>query len=464
MHPSFFSTGGTKITIESKHMKDKNNRANARTYKDFERDLLSQNDGKFNPTYEEYLRANYDWIDKIPYEYKNRLFNNPYWNTYINYSPSNWDVIFHGAKVENNRNSLRQQVDTYISDVYNDWQKYIQNSSGAQKEQDILAGINPVFQDYSGAGGPVESQDNTNPVDLSDTSGEESLAVIQTALTAISAAMTNGISLVANMANNALTKANTESVNRDVQLKKMNIMSSAFKFIRDNSDIFMTDSRDSEGHLIARYNFDNIPSSGDFEIDSYIKSIASDYAISTPADTQANKAIDENKKTLHGLLTTDATLTAIGGSDESDLRQFYALYGEANKSFMLASMISQKYNALLTGANAASDLDYLNQISNLSGGKSYGTLAAESDYYQIQMQKQINEFTAKARNSLFQITNYVFDKAAEGKRWAQALSLGLGGATLFTPTFNFNQRQQTNPVTGMAETLNGVNASINLGQ
>lgn len=431
------------------------------SYHDFYVSIHQNNRNFDKQDYLAYLTENYDWIKDLPKEYYDRLLNNPHWSTYSGYRGSGWDNTFHPTKVDNKRNELLGNVNQYISDVYNDWQKYVQNSALTQKGQDILAGINPAFQDYSGAGGPVDTGDNTNPVELADTSAEELLGVVQIGLSAISAAMTNGISLSATMASNALTKANTESVNRDVQLKKMNIMSSAFKFIRDNSDIFMTDSRDADGHLIAKYSFDNIPSSGDSEIDSYIKSIASDYSISTAADTFANKAIIDNKESLDGLLKTDATMTAIGGSEESDLRDFYRLFGEANKSFMMASMISQKYNAMLSGANAQSDLDYLNTIGSLSGGKSYGALAAESDYYQIQMQKQINEFTAKARNSLFQITNYVFDKAAEGKRWAQALSLGLGGATLFTPTFNFSQRQQLNPQTGTIETIGGLDASIN---
>lgn len=423
---------------------------------------IHQNDRSHDKNdYLTYLEENYEWIKDLPKEYYERLLNNPHWSTYAGYRGSGWDNTFHPTKVDNKRNELLGNVNQYIADVYSDWQKYNQNSALTQKGQDILAGINPAFQDYSGAGGPVDSQDNTSPIDLSDTSAEEALGVIQVGLSAISAAMTNGISLAATMASNSLTKANTESVNRDVQLKKMNIMSSAFKFLRDNSDIFMTDSRDAEGNITAKYNFRDIPSSGDTEIDTYIKSIAASYSASTAADTIANNAITENKQSLDSLLKTDATMVAIGGNDESDLKKFYQLFGESNKSFMMASMISQRYNAMLSGANAKSELDYQNTISSLSKGKSYGALAAESDYYQIQMQKQINEFTAKARTSLFQITNYVFDKAAEGKRWAQALSLGLGGATLFTPTFNFSQRQQINPQTGNIENLGGLDASIN---
>lgn len=195
-------------------------------------DLTSDND------LETRMRNMFKNWDDIPQSYKDRLLANPYWQQYLNFKPSQWDLAFNTNNVSNKRNDLASRVDEYANAVFQEWQAWNNSLPSTQYSQQFAAGVYPTSESV----GNSEMTDTDNVVTPFSYGGQiDPLS----AMSALSSLFSTAMSSAGGIMNIITASQNLKNLKLDEEYKEINNEGTAFKVANDMMSIIYDPERSS---------------------------------------------------------------------------------------------------------------------------------------------------------------------------------------------------------------------------
>nr|DAN89263.1 MAG TPA: hypothetical protein [Microviridae sp.] len=197
-------------------------------------DLTSDND------LETRMRNMFKNWDDMPQSYKDRLLANPYWQQYLNFKPSQWDLTFNTNSVSNKRNDLASRVDEYANTIYQEWQTWNNSLPSTQYSQQFAAGVYPTSESV----GNSEMTDTDNAVTPFSYGGQiDPLS----AVSALSSLFSTAMSTAGGIMNIITASQNLKNLKLDAEYKEINNEATAFKAANDMMSIIHDPERSSGG-------------------------------------------------------------------------------------------------------------------------------------------------------------------------------------------------------------------------
>lgn len=195
-------------------------------------DLTSDND------LETRMRNMFKNWDDLPQTYKDRLLANPYWQQYLNFSPSQWDLTFNTNSVSNKRNDLASRVDEYANTIYQEWQTWNNSLPSTQYSQQFAAGVYPTSESV----GNSEMTDTDNAVTPFSYGGQiDPLS----AMSALSSLFSTAMSASGGIMNIITASQNLKNLKLDEEYKDINNEATAFKAANEMMSIVYDPERSS---------------------------------------------------------------------------------------------------------------------------------------------------------------------------------------------------------------------------
>lgn len=379
-------------------------------------------------------RFGQNWYDQLEYyndlpdEYKQRIRNNPYYNQLKNLQQG----FFEGtAKFQNRLGDLRQQFEDYNRLVYDEWYKEQYESPANQKQLKEQAGIYDIIGSdgsASGVGSGLPSE-LTNQGELTPNDFEQAFQSVQVGVSAVMSLYTGGLTGAMTFVSLKGAQIANEIASSDAAVRSMNVTQKALEVAKQIYGYNVNSDDISDGDkIIPSVKFDT----GNEIADKALTAAYGTVSSSIQGDTQAKQVIQENTNQSVSLANSQGQLSAlddINGGMSEYFKRCHQMYLSNEK----LKVLMDKWNYLANAETAQNQYDYFQRYKQIFG-LSYGQFEADFDYESKKVQLDLNTCINQMRSGLYDLANWVFDNAQQGKVWAFGLASALGVATLQVPS------------------------------
>lgn len=430
-------------------------------------------DDNFNPS-EGYIpstvgSSKYDYKipewEEMPDFYQNRIINNPYVKIYV-------DIISAGKGAFESKKKYRTRLQAAYSTMmdsinniigsYNTWKNSL---PATQKEQFEDAGIPSSSMQFGASSAPNPSETAPEVQEQMYYEPDDAAYILDSIKAGIGAVMScwsGGLSSVATVASVNNAKSVTAGNTLDNSIKSISLAAKADEYIRK---IYPTLSRE-DIQDIKENKFSLPMPTGDDEADRYILDALYRYTGSYEQKTQSNVIKTNYQDSDMAARASDATITSVNeyrgrNGENTFFKQLGNLIRDTN--LMEAKLFYNRSRA--DNKDAVEDFAFLSSFDEDGG---FGTVSADEVKAAAVKSTQENENLVKLREQLFELTDSVYESAANGETWAELTMIALGIGT-FVPQgtglavanmMNANSQNQMNRENALSiAELNALNRS-----
>lgn len=378
-------------------------------------------------------RFGQNWYDQLEYyndlpeEYKQRIRNNPYYNQLKNLKQG----FFEGtAKFQNRLGDLRQKFEDYNRLVYDEWYKEQYESPANQKQLKEQAGIYDIIGSDSAASGVGSGlpSEPTNQGELTPDDFDQAIQGIQAGVQAALSIYSAGISGAMSFVTLKGAQIANQISETDAAIRTLNLQEKANDIAKYIHSLNTTADDVEPGDKIVpsiKFNTKN-------ELANHALTTAYDtFNTSLVGQTQARSVVKENIESGISLADTQghqAALDEVKGGLSEYFKYCHSMY-LANQKLKL---LQDKWNYIANADTAQNQHDYFQRYKE-KYGITFGQFEADFDYEAKKVQADLNTCINQMRSGLYDLANWVFENAQQGKLWAFGLASALGVASLQVP-------------------------------
>lgn len=369
-----------------------------------------------------------EW-NSLPEYYQNLIINNPYVKIYR-------DVIIQGKGAWESKKKYRARVQAAYATMmdsinniigsYNSWKNSLPIT---QKEQFEQAGIPASSMQFQGSSMSNPSETAPEAQDQMYYEPDDAaylLDSIKSGIGLVISCWSGGIASAATVASIDTAKSVTAGNTLDNSMKAISLAAKADDYIRK---IYPTLSREDIQDI--RDNKFSLPMpTGDDEADRYILDALYRYTGSYEQKTQSNVIKTNFQDSELASNTSEATFAAVNeyrgkNGENTFFKQLGTLIRDTN--LMEAKLFYNRTRA--DNKDAAEDFAFLSAFDDDGG---FGTVSADEVKAAALKSTQENENLVKLREQLFNLTDNIYEAAANGETWAELTMIALGIGT-FVP-------------------------------
>lgn len=369
-----------------------------------------------------------EW-DEMPDFYQNRIINNPYLKIYL-------DIIATGPGVFESNKKYRSRVQAAYATMmdsinniigsYNTWKNSLPTT---QKDQFEEAGIPSSSMQFQSSAAPNPSETAPDAQDQMYYEPDDAAYILDSIKAGIGAIMScwsGGLASAATVASINTAKSVTAGNTLDNSMKAISLAAKADDYIRK---IYPTLSRE-DIQDIKDNKFALPMPTGDDEADRYILDALYRYTGSYEQKTQSNAIKVNYQDSELAANTSDATFTAVNEyRGKNGENTFFKQLGELIRDTNLVEAKLFYNRTRADNKDAVEDFAFLSAFDEDGG---FGTVSADEVKAAAQKSTQENENLIKLREQLFQLTDNIYEAAANGETWAELTMIALGIGT-FVP-------------------------------
>lgn len=366
-----------------------------------------------------------DW-DVMPDYYKNLIINNPYIKIYQ-------DIILTGRGAFESQRKYRSRVQAAYATMmdsinniigsYNTWKNSLPVT---QKDHFEEAGIPASSMQFQGSAMPNPSETAPDAQEQMYYEPDDAAYILDSIKTGIGLVMScwsGGLASAATVASINTAKSVTAGNTLDNSMKAISLATKADDYIRK---IYPTLSREDIQDI--KDNKFSLPMpTGDDEADRYILDALYRYTGSYEQKTQSNTIKVNFQDSELAADTSDAVVTSVNGyRNKKGENDFFKQLGELirDTNLMEAKLFYNRTRS--DNKDALEDFAFLSAFDEDGG---FGTVAAGEVKSAAQKSTQENENLVKLREQLFNLTDSIYESAANGETWAELTMIALGIGT-----------------------------------